>query len=182
MVTSLRCTFVHIVQHRGAHHASNMLSFTTTTSPERTTVIVWIWSAMARVVRRKRVNVKIKHVAVHRSVNYTNSMAGIGCVDPVIVVFHVFVFDVLVVVIVKGWVVPCVDEVGVMRRRRWRQIAKGRAVAVIVRIIDHACLHAGTRSAVEVFAKALNTVSRKDTEDFALVVVELGRGFATKDC
>ena len=78
---------------------------------------------------------------------------------------------------------PCVDEVGVMRRRRWRErkIAESGAIAVVVRIISHARLHAGTSGTVEVFTKALNTVSREDAEDFTLVVIELGRGFATED-
>lgn len=139
---------------------------------------------MARVIRRRRVDVQIEHMTVHRRVDDANTMDGIGCVDSVVIVFHVFVFDILVIVVVEGWIVPCVDKVGVMRgRRRWkRKIADSGAIAFIIRVIDHACLHARTSSAVEVFAEALNTIAREDTEDFALVVVELGRGFAAKDC
>jgi hypothetical protein len=179
---SLWCIFIHIVKHSGAHHASNMLSFTTTTSPECAAMV--ICNHLGKIVCRRTLSVQIEHMAMHRSVDDANSMAVVRCVDSIVIVFHIFIFDILVVGIVEGWVVPRVEEVGVMRRRRWRKrkVAESGAIAIVVRVINHAGFQARTASTVEVFAKALDAVAREDTEDFALVVVELGRGFAAKDC
>jgi ATP-dependent exoDNAse (exonuclease V) alpha subunit len=100
-----------------------------------------------------------------------------------VVIFHIFVFDVLIIVIMERRVVPCVDEVGMMRRwrRRERKITESGAIAVVIRVVDHTRLQSWTASAVEVFAKSNDTVAREDTKDFALMVVEFGRGFAAED-
>jgi hypothetical protein len=123
-------------------------------------------------------------MAMHRSIDDANSMTVVGCVDAIVIVLHIFIFDILVIWVVEGWVVPRVEEVRVMRRRRWRKrkVAESGAIAIVVRVVDHASLQARPASTVKVFAKALNTIAWEDTEDFALVVIELGRGFAAEDC
>lgn len=162
-----------------------MLSLAASASPQGTTVIVCGRPAdhLIRIVYRSRVSVQIKHMTMHRSVDDTDAMTIVRRVDSVIIVFHIFVFDVLVVVIVECWVVPCVDEVGMMRRWRRRQgkVTESGAIAVVVRVVDHTGIQSRTASTVEVLAKADNTIAREDTKDFALMVVELCRSFAAED-
>lgn len=173
---------VGIVKNGRTHHASNMLSLATTTGPQRTSLVLLRTSNhLIRVVGRSGVDIKIKHMAMCGSVDDTNAV--VRCVHAVIVVFHVLIFDILVVGVLEGWVVPCVYEVRVVRRWGWRERkgAKGGAVVVVVRIVDHASVETRTAGTVEVFAKARYAVAGEDAEDFALVVVELCRSFTAED-